>query len=60
MGSFLKNLGIGVKWGLVKNKHDETIQQHIYYNLENYNLENIIDFYKKLRTFYQKDIDIIH
>ncbi len=53
MGFFEKNLGIGPKWGLAKNKHDKTIQQHIYDNLE-----NIIYFYKKLRTFYQKDINI--
>lgn len=51
MGFLRKNLGIGEK-ALAKNKHTETIQ-HIYNNLE-----NIIDFYKKLRTFYQKDIDI--
>lgn len=54
MGFFKGNLGLGPK-KLAKNEHDKTIQQHIYYNLE-----NIIDFYKKLRTFYQKDIDIIH
>lgn len=53
MGFLRKNLKIGPKEGLAKNKHDKTIQQHIYDNLE-----NIIDFYKKLRTFYQKDINI--
>ena len=52
MGFLRKNLGIGPKYGLAKNKYEETIQ-HIYDNLE-----NIIDFYKKLRIFYQ-DIDII-
>lgn len=53
MGFLRKNLGLGLE-KLAENKHEKTIQ-HIYDNLE-----NIIDFYKKLRTFYQKDIDIIH
>lgn len=52
MGFLKDNLGLGPK-KLAKNEHDKTIQQHIYYNLD-----NIIDFYKKLRTFYQKDINI--
>lgn len=53
MGFLRTNLGLGIE-KLAKNKHEETIQ-HIYDNFD-----NIIDFYKKLRTFYQKDIDIIH
>ena len=52
MGFLRKNVKLG-REELVKRKHNETIQNHIYDKFE-----GIIDFYKKLRTFYQKDINI--